>query len=103
MCKDDNPDCKHLFQGNGAADTIVRLPDSVRFFVVGGSAGRTYFFYSQCGPMPFARVARHQILQSNLSSRANAALIHELALDTNFSAITPSQYVLAHLFQEPLN
>ena len=29
MCADGNPDCDHLFQ-NGAVDTIVRLPDSVR-------------------------------------------------------------------------
>ena len=32
MCKDNNPDCDHLFQGNGAVNTIVRLPDSVRLF-----------------------------------------------------------------------
>ncbi|KAH9975610.1 hypothetical protein BJV77DRAFT_1164270 [Russula vinacea] len=72
MCKDGNPDCDHLFQGGGAVDTIVRLPDG-------------------CGPMPFARVAEHQILQSNLSSRASEAPVHELALDTNFTAATPSK------------
>ncbi|KAH9991034.1 hypothetical protein BJV77DRAFT_560799 [Russula vinacea] len=72
VCKDGNPDCDHLFQGGGAVNTIVRLPNS-------------------CGPMPFARVAQHQILQSNLSSRASEALVHELALDTNFTAASLSQ------------
>ena len=43
--------------------------------------------------MPFARVAEHQILQSNLSSRASEAPVHELALDTNFTAATPSKCV----------
>ena len=32
VCKDDNPDCDHLFQG-GAVDTIIRLPDSVCSFL----------------------------------------------------------------------
>jgi len=72
VCKDNNPDCDHLFQGNGAVNTIVRLPDS-------------------CGPMPFARVAQHQIHQSNLSSRANEPPVHQLGLDTNFTAAVPSQ------------
>ncbi|KAF8502654.1 hypothetical protein F5888DRAFT_1607718 [Russula emetica] len=71
VCKDNNPDCDHLFQGNGAVNTIVRLPDS-------------------CGPMPFARVAQHHIHQSNLSSRANEVPVHQLALDTNFTAAGPS-------------
>src|SRR5487761_1288677 len=36
MCEGDNLDCGHLFQG-GAMNTIVRLPDNVRFgFAVGG-------------------------------------------------------------------
>ncbi|KAF8472221.1 hypothetical protein DFH94DRAFT_192159 [Russula ochroleuca] len=72
VCKGGNPDCDHLFQGGGAVNTIVRLPNS-------------------CGPMPFARVAQHQILQYNLSSRASEAPVHELALDTNFTAVTLSQ------------
>ena len=33
MCQGNNPDCNHLFQGNGAVDTLVRLPESVCFFV----------------------------------------------------------------------
>lgn len=74
VCEGNNPDCDHLFQG-GAVHTIVRLPDS-------------------CGPMPFARVAQHQVLQRNLSSRGvrqNAVAIHTISLDTNYTAITPSQ------------
>ena len=33
MCKDNNPDCNHVFQGNGAVNTIVRLPENVCFVV----------------------------------------------------------------------
>jgi hypothetical protein len=29
----NDPNCNHLFQGNGAVNTVVRLPESVRFFV----------------------------------------------------------------------
>jgi hypothetical protein len=46
--------------------------------------------------MPFARVAQHRVLQSNSSSvrrRADETPVHELSLDTNFTATTPSQYV----------
>ena len=52
--------------------------------------------------MPFARVAEHQILQSNLTSRASEAPVHELALDTNFTAATPSKCVLSNSSQERL-
>ena len=46
--------------------------------------------------MPFARVAQHQIHQSNLSSRANEGPVHQLVLDTNFTAAAgPSQCVLS--------
>ncbi|KAF8502608.1 hypothetical protein F5888DRAFT_1607712 [Russula emetica] len=74
MCKDNNPDCNHLFQDNGAVNTIVRLPES-------------------CGPMPFARVAQYQVLQSNLATRGNGseAPVHQLTLDTDFAAASPSQ------------
>ncbi|KAF8502657.1 hypothetical protein F5888DRAFT_1800191 [Russula emetica] len=74
MCENNNPDCNHLFQGNGAVNTIVRLPES-------------------CGPMPFARVAQHQLLQSNLVTRSNGseAPVHQLTLDTDFAAAGPSQ------------
>ncbi|KAN0123083.1 hypothetical protein V8E52_003036 [Russula decolorans] len=73
-CKDNNPDCNHLFQGNGAVNTLVRLPES-------------------CGPMPFARVAQHQVLQSNLVTRGNGSEVpvHQLTLDTDFGAASPSQ------------
>jgi hypothetical protein len=73
-CQDNNPDCNHLFQGNGAVNTLVRLPES-------------------CGPMPFARVAQHQVLQSNLVSRGNGSEgpVHQLTLDTDFAAASPSQ------------
>ncbi|KAI9437319.1 hypothetical protein H4582DRAFT_339196 [Lactarius indigo] len=74
-CADGNPNCDHLFQG-GAVDTIVRLPDD-------------------CGPMPFARVARYWTNTSNapappaVTPRASDAQVHSLALDTNFAAATP--------------
>ena len=34
VCEDNNPDCNHLFQGSGAVNTIVRLPENVRFFFI---------------------------------------------------------------------
>ncbi|KAF8496243.1 hypothetical protein F5888DRAFT_418349 [Russula emetica] len=73
ICKDNNPDCNHLFQGNGAVNTIVRLSES-------------------CGPTPFARVVQHQIIQSNLSTGGNGseAPVHRLTLDTDFAAASPS-------------
>jgi hypothetical protein len=54
---------------------------------------------SQCGPMPFARVAQHQVLQINLVTRGNGseAPVHQLTLDTDFAAAGPSQCVLPHL------
>ena len=72
------------------------------FLVVDGFASGTHYLDLQCGPMPFARVAQHQILQSNLSSRASEALVHELALDTNFTAASLSQCVLPYSSQERL-
>ena len=59
----------------------------------------------QCGPMPFARVAQHWVLQSNSSSSgndsANAPQAHGLTLDTDFAAVTPSsQYVFIGLVVE---
>ncbi|KAH8983480.1 hypothetical protein EDB92DRAFT_1575878 [Lactarius akahatsu] len=75
-CADGNPDCDHLFQGAGAVDTIVRLPDD-------------------CGPMPFARVTKYWTNQPNtpgsstVTPRASDAQVHSLALDTNFAAATP--------------
>ena len=55
----------------------------------------------QCGPMPFARVAQHRVLQTNSSCsrnrRSDVSKSHGLTLDTNFAAITPSsQYMLLH-------
>jgi hypothetical protein len=49
--------------------------------------------------MPFARVAQHGFLQPNVSSRDNrfnGVQIHVMSLDTNYTAITPSQCVLSH-------
>ncbi|KAF8496249.1 hypothetical protein F5888DRAFT_1946660 [Russula emetica] len=68
MCKDNNPDCNHLFQGNGAVNTIVRLSES-------------------CGPMPFARVAQYQVFTRGNGSEA---AVHQLTLDTDFAAAGPS-------------
>jgi hypothetical protein len=49
--------------------------------------------------MPFARVAQHQVLQSNLATRGNGSEgpVHQLTLDTNFAAASPSQCVLSHV------
>jgi hypothetical protein len=49
--------------------------------------------------MPFARVAQHQVLESNLVTRGNGseAPVHQLTLDTDFAAAGPSQCVLSHL------
>jgi hypothetical protein len=49
--------------------------------------------------MPFARVAQHQVLQSNSGTRANGsdASVHQLTLDTDYAAAGPSQYVSSHL------
>ena len=33
MCKGNNTDCNHLFLGNGAVNTIVRLPNNVCLLV----------------------------------------------------------------------
>src|SRR5260221_14343034 len=43
--------------------------------------------------MPFARVAQHGFLQPNVSDGAQT---HVMSLDTNYTVITPSQYVLSH-------
>ena len=47
--------------------------------------------------MPFARVAQHQVLQSNLVTRGNGSEgpVHQLMLDTDFASASPSQYVLS--------
>ena len=101
MCNDKNPKCNHLFLGNGAVNTIVRLPNSVCFLLLflHRSSSRTDYLDSQCGPNPFARVAQHRIIQSNLVARGNGseASIHELTLDTDFAAAGPSQWVLSYL------
>jgi hypothetical protein len=68
-------------------------------FFVYRFASRTHYLDSQCGPMPFARVAQHQVLQSNLVIRGNGsdAPVHQLTLDTDFAAASPSQCVLSLL------
>jgi hypothetical protein len=102
MCEDENPNCAHLFQG-GATNTIVRLPESVcpvfRRRWIGSEYYTNVLALIQCGPMPFARVAKHWIVQNNSppsgSGSANAAQVHGLTLDTDFAAVTPSsEYVL---------
>ena len=45
--------------------------------------------------MPFARMAQRQILPS-VSSSVDAAQVHMLVHDTNFTAATPPQYVSPH-------
>lgn len=79
-------------------DTIVRLPDSVcclRCWQVDVLVDSL----TQCSPIPFARMGKHGFLQPNVSSRDsrfNGAQIHVMSFDTNFTDITPSQYVLSH-------
>lgn len=74
--------CDHLYQNDGAAGKIVRLPES-------------------CGQSAFARVARawdpeDQSLPSNLVARVlrrddTTPPVKALALDTNFSAVDSSK------------
>jgi len=97
VCEDNHPDCGHIFQ-EGAVDTIVRLPDSVCYLRC-WQVDVLVDSLIQCGPIPFARVAKHDFLQPNVSSRDNrfnGAQIHVMSLDTNFTDINPSQYVLPH-------
>ena len=63
-------------------------------FVVGGLDSLDDSL-AQCGPMPFARVAQHRVLQP-VSSSGDEPQVHGLTLDTDFAATTESQYVLPH-------
>ncbi|KAJ3482999.1 hypothetical protein NLI96_g6615 [Meripilus lineatus] len=78
VCTGNPQDCAHLDK-NGAVGTIVRLPED-------------------CGPMPFARVAnkwlsQDQTVPSSITAkfRGKSFTVHELALDTDFSSVDPSQ------------
>ncbi|KAJ6546614.1 hypothetical protein B0H10DRAFT_2243472 [Mycena sp. CBHHK59/15] len=75
-------DCEHLFEGFGAIDTIIRLPES-------------------CGHNPFARVAGIQVDTNQSIPARLAANIHPvgnltrtvfiLSVDTDFAAVDPAK------------
>ncbi|KAJ6587589.1 hypothetical protein DFH09DRAFT_909649 [Mycena vulgaris] len=78
MADSDSSMCQHLYQGHGAVDTIVRLPES-------------------CGKGPFARVAKtwvpaDQSIPTSLSARivrrdGSQAQVQAITLDTNFASV----------------
>ncbi|KAL6305714.1 hypothetical protein BKA93DRAFT_211137 [Sparassis latifolia] len=81
ICGSGNSTCDHLYEG-GAIGTIVRLPEN-------------------CTQMPFARISdtwdhEDQSMpaekRSRLFYRQGSAVVKGFSLDTNFSAIDPSQY-----------
>ncbi|KAJ6546622.1 hypothetical protein B0H10DRAFT_2447526 [Mycena sp. CBHHK59/15] len=80
VCTGAASDCDHLFQGNGAVNTLVRLPQN-------------------CGASAFARVSRNWIHQDQsvpadiakkLTRRQDPALVQGLAVDTQFDAADPA-------------
>ncbi|KAJ7673894.1 hypothetical protein DFH06DRAFT_1279635 [Mycena polygramma] len=80
VCTGADSDCNHLFQGTGAVDTLVRLPQN-------------------CGANAFARVSRNwvhadQSLPANLkrqfARRQDPPLVQGLAVDTDFAAADPA-------------
>ncbi|KAJ7664073.1 hypothetical protein B0H17DRAFT_304395 [Mycena rosella] len=74
----DTSMCQHLYQGHGAVDTIVRLPES-------------------CGKGPFARVAKtwvpaDQSIPASISARivrrdGSQPQVQAITLDTNYAAV----------------
>ncbi|KAH9954479.1 hypothetical protein BC827DRAFT_1272621 [Russula dissimulans] len=81
VCQNSNLGCDHLFQGSGV-NTIVRLPEN-------------------CGPIPFARVASHQILQED--SGVSGTVVHALTLDVDFGAATVSQFGVVQFSLQGIN
>ncbi|KAJ7719164.1 hypothetical protein B0H14DRAFT_3010221 [Mycena olivaceomarginata] len=84
VCTGDAANCDHLFQGAGAVNTLVRLPQN-------------------CGANAFARVARSwvhedQSIPANLKRRlarrqdetGAAPVVQALTLDTDFAAADPA-------------
>ncbi|KAJ7471656.1 hypothetical protein B0H11DRAFT_1729811 [Mycena galericulata] len=78
VCMGENSMCQHLYQGYGAVDTIVRLPEN-------------------CGKGPFARVARawvpaDQSIPASISARiirrdGSQPQVQAITLDTNYAAV----------------
>ncbi|KAJ7143851.1 hypothetical protein C8R44DRAFT_759017 [Mycena epipterygia] len=80
VCTGDASNCDHLFQGTGAANTLVRLPKN-------------------CGASAFARVSRNWIhadqslpldVAAQLARRDDTSLVQGLAVDTNFADVDPT-------------
>ncbi|KAF7368685.1 hypothetical protein MVEN_00193000 [Mycena venus] len=80
VCTGDADNCDHLFQGAGAVNTLVRLPQN-------------------CGANAFARVARSWVHEDQslpdsvarrFARRQDAPLVQGLALDTDFAAADPA-------------
>ncbi|KAJ7238335.1 hypothetical protein B0H12DRAFT_1137567 [Mycena haematopus] len=82
VCQGDTAMCQHLYQGHGAVDTIVRLPES-------------------CGKGPFARVQKtwvpaDQSIPANIAARivrrdGSQPQVQAITLDTNFTAADSSK------------
>lgn len=108
VCTGNVTACDHIYQG-GAVGTLVRMPEGVS-----PNAGHIYpaadiFEHVQYG-MPFARIVQEWMhddqtvpahVQSLLAKRDTPPVVRGLRLDTNFSAVDPSQYVTT-LFEEIL-
>ncbi|OBZ79357.1 hypothetical protein A0H81_00033 [Grifola frondosa] len=81
VCNDTSAGCEHLYQ-NGAAGTIVRLPQD-------------------CGVMPFARIAKewtheNQSIPPNMQTSirrrdGSTPVVRGIRLDTHFDEVDPSQ------------
>ncbi|KAJ7333435.1 hypothetical protein DFH08DRAFT_306238 [Mycena albidolilacea] len=82
VCVGDASACQHLYEGHGAADTIVRLPES-------------------CGKGPFARVQKawvpaDQSIPASIAARiarrdGTTPQVQAITLDTNFAAANNSK------------
>ncbi|KAJ7830658.1 hypothetical protein B0H14DRAFT_2515670 [Mycena olivaceomarginata] len=82
VCVGDASTCQHLYEGHGAADTIVRLPES-------------------CGKGPFARVQKawvpaDQSIPASIAARiarrdGTTPQVQAITLDTNFAAADNSK------------
>jgi hypothetical protein len=96
VCKDEAAgSCSHLYT-DGAIDTLVRLPQTVRLDFK--YVHRIKIKLSKCGKMAFARLAREwdhedqSLPNSSFIVRRSGSqpVVKGMSLDTNFAAIDPS-------------
>lgn len=95
VCSDEK--CNHLYKGQGAVHTIVRLPENVGLSIISLSCAILNLNVEiQCTDAPFARVANewkhsNQSIPDHIAAeiikRDLTASVRGLALDTNFSAV----------------